>query len=401
MSDLLVTNIGQLVTNDPDNGDLLGIIEEAAVAITDGSIAWVGRESELPPDHLGLPIHDAAGASVVPGFVDPHTHIVFAGDRSEEFARRLAGESYEEILAAGGGILSTVEATRAASGSELFEDAALRASRMLAAGTTTVEIKSGYGLDVDSEAKLLAVAARIGVELHIDVIPTFLGAHVVPAEYRGRRDEYVDLVCTWMLEACAPLATFADVFCDEAAFTVDEARLILEASAERGLELRVHADQLGRVGAAALAAELTAASADHLDHASFDDLAAMSDAGTVAVLLPGVSFSMRLPYPDGRAVWDSGATVALATDCNPGTAWIETMPFVIALASLHLGLTPEESLWAATRGAAASLRLDDRGHVVAGALGDLVVLDAPSYLHIPYRPDTDIVAVVIKRGVVV
>jgi imidazolonepropionase len=204
-----------------------------------------------------------------------------------------------------------------------------------------------------------------------------------------------------MLEACAPLATFCDVFCDEAAFTVDETRRILEAAAERGLALRVHADQLGRVGAAELAAELSAASADHLDHATAEDLAEMSNAGTVAVLLPGVSFSMRLPYPNGRAIWDSGVTVALATDCNPGTAWIETMPFVIALASLHMGLTPEESLWAATRGAAESLLLTDRGHIVPGALGDLVVLDAPSYLHIPYRPDTEIVAVTIKRGAIV
>jgi len=247
VSDLLVTNIGELVTNDPAHGGLLGIIEGAALAVVDGSIAWFGSEGELPPGHLDLPIHDAGGASVVPGFVDPHTHIVFAGDRSEEFSRRLAGESYEEILAAGGGILSTVEATRAASGNDLFDDAAARASRMLAAGTTTVEVKSGYGLEVDDEAKQLAVAARVDAELPIDVVPTFLGAHVVPAEYRDRRDEYIDLVCTWMLEACAPLATFADVFCDEAAFTVDEARRILEASAERGLALRLHADQLGRI----------------------------------------------------------------------------------------------------------------------------------------------------------
>jgi len=401
VSDLLVTNIGELVTNDPAHGGLLGIIEGAALAVVDGSIAWFGSEGELPPGHLDLPIHDAGGASVVPGFVDPHTHIVFAGDRSEEFSRRLAGESYEEILAAGGGILSTVEATRAASGNDLFDDAAARASRMLAAGTTTVEVKSGYGLEVDDEAKQLAVAARVDAELPIDVVPTFLGAHVVPAEYRDRRDEYIDLVCTWMLEACAPLATFADVFCDEAAFTVDEARRILEASAERGLALRLHADQLGRIGAADLAADLGAASADHLDHATADDLARMRDAGTVAVLLPGVSFSMRLPYPDGRAIWDGGVTVAIATDCNPGTAWIETMPFVIALASLHLGLTPAESLWAATKGAAMSLLLDDRGHVSTGAIGDLVILDAPSYLHIPYRPDGEVVATVVKRGVIV
>jgi len=401
VADLLITNIGQLVTNDPSRGGILGIVEHASVAVVDGSIAWLGSTAEVPSDYLDVPQHDAAGAAVVPGFVDAHTHIVFAGDRSGEFARRLAGETYEEILDAGGGILSTVTATRAASGGELFDGAAARASRMLASGTTTVEVKSGYGLDVNTEARILGVAARLDAELPIDVVPTFLGAHVVPAEYRDRRDEYVDLVCTWMLEAAAPLATFCDVFCDEAAFTVDEARRILRAAAERGLGLRVHADQLGRIGAAALAAELAAASADHLDHATDEDFAALRESGTVAVLLPGVSFSMRMPYPDGRRVWDSGVTVALATDCNPGTSWIETMPFVIALASLNMGLSPEEALWAATRGSALSLRLHDRGHLVAGAIGDLAMLDAPSYLHLPYRPDTDIVAAVVKRGVVV
>jgi imidazolonepropionase len=400
MADLLVDDIGQLVTNDPEHGSLLGIIEGAAVAIIDGSIAWVGSHDALPPEYRELGRLDAAGRAVVPGFVDAHTHIVFAGDRSDEFASRLAGEQYAEILAAGGGILSTVAATRAASGSELFAAAAARAGRMLAAGTTTIEVKSGYGLEVDTEAKQLGVAVRVGAELPIDVVPTFLGAHVVPSEYRDRRDDYVELVCTWMMDACAPLASFCDVFCDEAAFTVDESRRILEAAAERGLGLRVHADQLGRVGAADLAAELGAASADHLDHSTPDDLGRMRSSGTAAVLLPGVSFSMRLPYPDGRAIWDSGVTVALGTDCNPGTAWIETMPFVITLATLHMGLTPEEALWAATRGSAESLLMKDRGRIGEGAIGDLVVLDAPTYLHIPYRPDADMAAAVVKAGVV-
>ena len=399
LADLLVTNIGQLVTNDKARRGLLGLIDRAVVAVLDGEVAWVGSEDDLPPDYLDLAIVDAGGAAVIPGFVDSHTHIVFAGDRSDEFAKRLAGETYEEILSAGGGIHSTVEATRLASGSELFDSAAAKAGHMLAIGTTTVEVKSGYGLDVDTEAKLLGVAARLDAELPIDVVPTFLGAHVVPAEYWDRRDEYIELICTKMLEACAPLATFCDVFCDQAAFTVDESRRILDAAAEHGLGLRLHADQLGHVGAAALAAGLGAASADHLDHATAEDLVAMRDAGTVAVLLPGVSHSMRIAYPDGRAIWDGGVTVAIATDCNPGPAWIETMPFVIALASLHLGLTPDEALWAATRGGAASLLLEDRGHVSVGALGDLVILDAPSYLHLPYRPDSDLVAAVVKRGV--
>jgi len=401
VSDLVVLNIGSLVTNDPSRDGLLGVVENAAVAIVDGSVSWVGREEDLPGEFSDLRRLAAGGAAVLPGFVDPHTHLVFAGDRSDEFARRLRGRSYEEILAAGGGILSTVAATRAASEEELFDEAAGRAWRMLAGGTTTVEVKSGYGLDVDTEAKMLRVAGRLDALLPIDVVPTFLGAHVFPLEYRADRDAYIDLVTGPMLDACAPLSTFCDVFCDDAAFTADESRRILEAARRHGLALRVHADQLGRVGAAALAADLRAASADHLDHATDADLAAMRDAGTVAVLLPAVSFSMRLPYPDGRRVWDSGVTVALATDCNPGTAYVESMPFVVALASLNMGLTPEEALWAATAGAAASLGLEDRGRIVPGSLGDLVVLDAPTYLHIPYRPDGGLVAAVVKRGVIV
>ncbi|MEA3501645.1 MAG: imidazolonepropionase [Actinomycetota bacterium] len=400
MNDLLVVNIGSLVTNDQGRGGLLGIVEGGAVAVVDGVIDWVGPEVNAPSEYVDLPRLDAGGGAVLPGFVDPHTHLVFAGDRSDEFARRLRGVSYEEILAAGGGILSTVEATRGMPEDDLYEAAAERAWRMLAAGTTTVEVKSGYGLDVVTEEKMLRVARRLDESLPIDVIPTFLGAHVIPAEYRADRDAYVDLICGEMLEVCAPFARFCDVFSDEAAFTAEETRRILEAAKSRGLDVRIHADQLGRVGAADLAADLSAASADHLDHATDEDLAAMRDAGTVAVLLPAVSFSMRLPYPNGRRFWDSGVTVALATDCNPGTSYIESMPFVIALAALNMGLTPDEALWAATRGGARSLKLDDRGHLIRGTIADLVVLDAPTHLHIPYRPDTDLVAAVVKRGVV-
>ncbi len=400
VNDILVFNIGSLVTNDLGRDGLLGIVEDAAVAISDGVLEWVGDGADIPAEYGDLPRLDAGGAAVLPGFVDPHTHLVFAGDRSDEFARRLRGESYEEILTAGGGILSTVAATRAASEDDLYDSAVERAWRMLANGTTTVEVKSGYGLNAATEEKMLRVARRIDESLPIDVIPTFLGAHVVPAEYREDRDAYVDLVCGEMLDVCAPLARFCDVFSDEAAFTVEETRRILEAAKNRGLEVRVHADQLGRVGAAHLAAELSAASADHLDHATDEDLTAMSAAGTSAVLLPAVSFSMRLPYPDGRRIWDSGVTVALATDCNPGTANVESMPFVVALAALNMGLTPDEAVWAATRGGALSLRLEDRGHLVPGAVGDLVVLDAPTHLHIPYRPDANLVAAVVKGGVI-
>ena len=398
MSDLLVFNIGALVTNDSGRRGLLGVVGNAAVAIVDGYIVGVGSSADVPEAFFDLPRLDAGGAAVVPGFVDPHTHLVFAGDRSDEFDRRLRGESYEQILAAGGGILSTVGATRSAVDEELFEAAAARAWRMMEHGTTTIEVKSGYGLDVEHEARMLRVVNQLDEALPMDLIPTFLGAHVPPTEYRIDREAYVDLVCGPMLDACAPLARFCDVFCDAAAFSVDESRRILDAARRHGLDLRVHADQLSRVGAAALAAEVGAVSADHVDHASDDDLAAMRASGTTAVLLPAVSFSMRLPYPDGRRIWDSGVTVALATDCNPGTAYVESMPFVIALAVLNMGLSADEAIWAATRGGARSLGLADRGHVVPGAIADLAILDAPTHLHIAYRPDADIVAAVVKRG---
>ena len=245
---------------------------------------------------------------------------------------------------------------------------------------------------------MLRVAATVGDRLPLDVVPTFLGAHVVPASYRDRRSAYVDLVCGPMLEACAPLARFCDVFCDAAAFSVDEARRILEAAAAFGLRGRLHADQLSRVGAAQLAADLGAVSADHLDHVSVDDLAALHTAGTVAVLLPAVSYSLGLPYPDGRRVWGSGVTVALATDCNPGTAWVETMAFVISLACREMRLTPAEALWSATRGGALALGESDKGWIVPGAIADLVVLDAPSFLHLPYRPDSMVPWRVVKSG---
>ena len=398
MSALLVFNIGQLVTNDPARGGLPGAVANAGVAIVDELVEWVGADDDVPDRYRDLPRLDAGEAAVLPGFVDPHTHLVFAGDRSEEFDRRLRGESYEQILEGGGGILSTVAETRAASEHQLFDEAAARVWRMMANGTTTVEVKSGYGLGTETEVRMLRVANLLDEMLPMDVVPTFLGAHVLPIESRADRDAYVELVCGSMLDACAPLARFCDVFCDDAAFSVDEARRILEAAKSRGLDIRIHADQLGRVGAAVLAADLSAVSADHLDYATTEDLALMRSAGTAAVLLPAVSFSMRLPYPDGRVIWDSGVSVALATDCNPGTANVESMPFVIALAVLNMGLTADEAVWAATLGGARALGLDDRGHLVPGAIGDLVVLDAPTYLHLAYRPAADIVAAVVKRG---
>ncbi len=401
MSDLLIGDIGQLVTNDPAHGGLLGVVESAAVAITSGSVSWVGEAADTPDDYRGLPVLDASQRAVLPGFVDPHTHLVFAGERANEFAMRLRGASYEEILESGGGIHATVVATRATDEDTLFAMSRARAERMLRAGTTTVEIKSGYGLETETEVKMLRVARRIGDALPIDVVTTFLGAHVVPMSHRERRGEYVADVAGPMLDEVAPYADFCDVFCDDAAFTVDEARTVVASAQAAGLGIRMHTEQLSRNGGAQMAAEVGAASADHLDHATDGDLRALADAGTAAVLLPTVSFSMRLPYPDARRVWDSGATVALATDCNPGTSYVETMPLVIALASLEMGLTPEEAVWAATRGAALSLRLEDRGVIAPGAVADLVVLDAPSYTHLPYRPDGGLVSQVVKRGRVV
>lgn len=396
---LLVTNIGQLVTNDPA-GDTkeLGIIERAAVVIEQGVVSWVGPSDDLPAGMPDMAEINVGGAAVLPGFVDAHTHLAFAGDRADEFGRRLRGESYEAIMAAGGGIQSTVVATRAASLPDLTAATVARLERMLAAGTTTVEVKSGYGLDVDHERRLLGVAGALDMALPIDVIPTFLGAHTVAPEFAGDADGYIDFVVDTMLPACAPDARFCDVFCDEGVFTVDQARRVLLAGKKHGLEPRLHANQLAHSGGARLAAEIGATSADHLDHIDAADIAALQASGTVAVLLPGVSFSLQLPQPRGRELWSGGVTVALATDCNPGTSNIETMPFVVALACLEMGLSPEQATWSATRGGALALGLADRGYLAPGAVGDLVVLRHPSYVHLAYRPDAPPVGSVVKAG---
>lgn len=392
---LALTNIGELVTNDPERGGLLGIVNDGAVVIESGKIAWVGSQHDMPeiPDVI-----DCRGNAVLPGFVDPHTHVAFAGDRADEFARRLRGETYEEIMAAGGGIQATVMATRNASLAELTHVTMDRVRRMQAAGTTTVEIKSGYGLDLTNEKRLLAVAAAAGAAVALDVVPTFLGAHAVPGEFAGDADGYVDYVVEQVLPECAPLARFCDVFCDEGVFTVEQARRVLLAGVQHGLEPRLHANQLADSGGVQLAAELGARSADHLDHLSDDDIELLKQADTVAVLLPGVSLSLQLPQARGCDLWDAGVTVALGTDCNPGTSNIETMPFVIALACLEMGLSPEQAVWSATRGGALALGLEDRGRLAPGYQGDLVILTHKSYVHLVYRPDTPPVAGVVKRG---
>jgi imidazolonepropionase len=369
----LIIGIAELVTNDPE----LGVVEDAAVVAADGLVTWVGPASRAPAADERV---DVAGRAVVPGFVESHTHLVFAGDRAAEFAARMAGAPYD-----GGGIASTVAATREASDDELRRLLQGRMAELRHQGTTTVEIKSGYGLRVDDELRMLRIAGEVTAET------TYLGAHVVPAGFA--RDEYLDLVTGAMLDTCAPYAHWVDVFCEPAsphAFDADESRAVLEAGRARGLGLRVHANQLSAGPGVRLAVELGAASVDHCTYLTDADVDALSGGDTVATLLPGAEFSTRGPYPDGRRLLDAGIHVALATDCNPGTSYTSSMPFVIALAVREMGMTPDEALWAATAGGARALRRDDVGRIAPGSRADLTVLDAPSRLHLAYRPGVPI-----------
>jgi len=372
MTSLLVTGISELVTNDLAHGPGLGIVPGAAVVVEQGRVAWTGPADRAPATDTRF---DAAGRAVIPGFVDSHSHLVFAGDRAREFAARMSGERYD-----GGGIATTVAATRAASDDELSANLARLLGEMRRQGTTTVEVKSGYGLTVADEARSLAIASRFTSET------TFLGAHVVPTEHAADPAAYVELVTGPMLEACAPHAKWIDVFCERGAFDADQARVVLEAGAAAGLQGRLHANQLGPGPGVQLACELGLAAVDHCTYLSHTDVAALRDSGTIATLLPGVEFSTRSPYPDARALIDAGGQVALATDCNPGSCFTSSMPLCIALGVREMGMTPDEALWAATAGGAAALRRDDVGHLGVGARADLVVVDAPSYLHLAYRP---------------
>jgi imidazolonepropionase len=365
----LVTGIGELVTHD----DALGTVNDAAVVVTETEIVWVGHSAKAPPADSAL---DVAGRAVVPSFVDAHTHLAFAGDRAEEFAARMAGTPYD-----GGGIAHTVAATRAASDDELRRLLRHRVAEARSLGTGTLEIKSGYGLTVEDEVRLLRLAAEVTPET------TFLGAHVVPPD-RGRED-YVRLVTGPMLAACVPYARWVDVFCEPAsphAFDEEQSRAILGAGLAAGLLARVHGNQLAPGPGVRLAVELGAASVDHCTHLTAADVDALAGSATVATLLPGVEFSTRSPYPDARRLLDAGITVALASDCNPGTCATSSMPFVIALAVREMGMTPAEALWAATAGGAAALRRDDIGRIAPGCRPDLTVVDAPSHLHLAYRP---------------
>lgn len=374
---VLVTNIGELVTNDPAADDLLGLRTDAALVVEDDRVAWVGSSRDTP---AADEVVDVDGVAVLPGFVDSHSHLVFAGDRAGEFAARMAGSSYTA-----GGIRSTVAATRAATDEELRCNVARLVAEMRRHGTTTVEVKSGYGLTVDDEARSLRIAREVTDET------TFLGAHVVPPEYADDPARYVELVTGPMLAAAAPFARWIDAFCERGAFDADQARAVLRAGADKGLGGRLHANQLGPGPGAQLAAELGLTAVDHCTFLSDADVHALREAGTVATLLPGVEFSTRQPYPSARRLLDAGVTVALASDCNPGSSFTSSLPFCIALAVREMGMTPAEAVWAATAGGAAALGRSDVGMLVPGARADLVVLDAPSHVHLAYRPGVHLV----------
>lgn len=396
MSRTLFTNIGLLVTNNPKvavraggTDSPTGEISNAAMIVDNGVVAWVGRAADAETGG-GFDIDavvNVHGNTLIPGFVDSHSHLVFAGDRSAEFAARMAGTPY-----AAGGIRSTVAATRAASEDSLREHLAAMLQEMHSQGTTTIEIKSGYGLDVETEERLVRLAAEVTDEV------TFLGAHVVPAEFADAREEYVALVTGEMLAACAPHSKWIDVFCEQGAFTLEETRQILLAGMEAGLLPRVHASQLGPGAGVALAVELGAASVDHCTYLTDADITALADSETVATLLPGVEFSTRQPYPSARTLIDAGVTVALSTDCNPGSSFTSSMPFCIAVAVRDMGMTPAEALWASTAGGAQALRRTDVGVLSVGKRADIAEITAPGYIHLAYRPGVPLIGRVWKDG---
>ena len=384
MTTTVLDHIGLLVTNDPTVGEgPLGILRDASVVFEGERIVAVGPAGMTADRRI-----DAEGRCVLPGFVDSHTHLVFAGDRGDEFAARMAGRPYEA-----GGIRVSVAATRGASDDELHRLTDLRRAEARRAGITTVEIKSGYGLDVEHEARCLAVGRSFTADT------TFLGAHVVPPEFDGRADDYVHHVCTDMLQAALPHSRWIDCFCEVGAFDADQTRAVLAAGKAAGLGLRLHANQLGHGPGVQVAVEMGCASADHCTYLSDDDIAALAASDTVATFLPATDFSTRQPYPDARRAIDAGVKVALATNCNPGSSYTTSMSFCIALAVRDMRMTPEEAVLAATAGGARALRRDDIGALRPGMLADLCVLDAPSYTHLVYRPGVPLVHSVVERGV--
>ncbi|MCP3952100.1 MAG: imidazolonepropionase [Desulfobacterales bacterium] len=409
---LIVENAAQLVTcsgfaaKTGDQMSDLGILETGAVVIEKGHIRYVGPTSDLPDtiNRDNFEIIDASGKAVLPGFVDAHTHFLFGGYRPEEFAWRLRGDSYMEIMARGGGIHNTVAATHRATREELVATGLKRLDSMLSFGVTTVEGKSGYGLDLETEIKQLEVMAYINAQHPVDVVRTFLGAHAVPSAYKTREDHYIDFIIQDVLPEITAknLAEFCDVFCEKGVFSIAQSRRLLTAAKKAGLKPKLHADEIVPLGGAELAAELGAISADHLLHASNGGIDALAASGVVATLLPGTAFSLKEPFARARTMIASGCAVALATDLNPGSCFSESIPLLFALATLYMGLSPEEAVIALTlNGAAAIDRADSVGSLDPGKKGDLIILEHPSYKFIPYHMGISAVEKTIKNGTVV
>jgi len=398
MTAVVVRGIGALCTCDPQRGEAPGIVPDAALMARDGVITFAGPESELDRSDIpngAVEIH-ARGAAVIPGFVDSHTHIVWLGDRGDEYARRAAGDTYEDIAAAGGGIRATIRATAAGSRDALAVAARSRARHMLANGTTTAEVKSGYGLEHDAEMRQLDAAAQVGTEPDTpEVVPTYLALHALPD---GPRDAYIAAVCDRGVADAATRSGFIDAFCEQGAYTVAECEQVFTAARAHGMRAKVHAEQRTRSGGALLAARAGAVSADHLEHASDADLAALASAGVVGVILPGASVVLGGPPPPGRRLLEAGCTLAVATDCNPGTCYSESMPLMLSLAVALAGITPAQALVASTTGGAAALGLDDRGMLRPGLRCDAVILNSPHWVDVAYHLGGDVVRDVILGG---
>ncbi len=410
---ILIHSISQLLTisGPPQRGHQLGnlgILQNAAVLLDGEKIAAVGPSDEMRGIYADFEMLDAQNRVVLPGFVDPHTHLIWAGDRAAEFELRLQGKTYLEIMAAGGGIVSTVQKTRAASQDQLVRSAGNRARTMFQYGTTTAEAKTGYGLNTPTELKMLAAILALDADGPLELVPTFLGAHAIPPEYKTAPADYVDLVCaemlpavqTWWRENSAQPLPFVDVFCETGAFTLAQSRQILESAQKLGFPLKIHADEFDNLSGAALAAELDAASADHLVVTSLADIAALGQSDTVAVSLPCTPFGLAEGhYTPAQQFLDAGCLLAIATDLNPGTAWCENMQFAIALACRYLRLTPAQAIVAATLNAAAALQLEDRiGSIEPGKQADLLILNVNDYRHLGYRFGANLVQTVIKKG---
>jgi len=409
---LLLKNIKQLVTvnasgaatkTGPNMRDL-GIVDNASVLIEDGVFKWVGKSAgfkeKLKKDADTL---DASSYVALPGFVDAHTHLVFAGTRENEFAMRADGKTYQQIAEQGGGILNTVKATRAATKKELKKLAGKRLDAMMQHGTTTVEIKSGYGLDENSEIKILEAINELGDEHPMSIVPTFLGAHAIPPEFKDKPDDYVQLICERMLPYISKkkLARFCDVFCDKGYFTVEQTRKVFEKARSLGFDLKIHADELANIGASGLAADLSAVSADHLENITVDETLRLQKAGVVAVLLPGVSFFLNHPYANARALIDAGVPVAIASDFNPGSCMSFSMPLIMTIACTQMKMTPEEAITAATLNAAAALKLSDKvGSIEVGKQADIVLYEIPNYQYLAYHFGVNLVSKVIKNGTI-